>query len=137
MLYCCKDYKKVTRDKKFLRSRFFVCFWGFGISSWNIRIFSSLGLENSISLNIRNFFRDFFYFYISESYFLKYQKFFKISVSLNIRNFRLGVSVSQNIRKAFFWEIIRIFLILEYKKFSRGGFFCFSSFGWKVPFQEI
>ena len=26
MLYCCKDYKNVTRDKKFLQRRFFVCF---------------------------------------------------------------------------------------------------------------
>ena len=28
MLYCCKDYKNVTRDKKFLQRRFFVCFPG-------------------------------------------------------------------------------------------------------------
>ena len=25
-LYCCKDYKNVTRDKKFFRGRFFVWF---------------------------------------------------------------------------------------------------------------
>ena len=29
MFYCCKDYKNVTKDNKFLWSRFFVCFEGF------------------------------------------------------------------------------------------------------------
>ena len=28
MLYCCADYKTVTRDKKFLQKKFFVCFSG-------------------------------------------------------------------------------------------------------------
>ena len=32
MLYCCKDYKNVTRDKKFRQSRFFVRFSDFGSS---------------------------------------------------------------------------------------------------------
>ena len=57
MIYRCKDYKNFTREKIFLRSRFFVCFWVFGSYSWNIRIFLSLGLESSISRNIRNFLR--------------------------------------------------------------------------------
>ena len=57
MIYRCKDYKNVTREKIFLWSRFFVCFWVFGSYSWNIRIFSSLGLESFISRNIRNFLR--------------------------------------------------------------------------------
>ena len=33
MLYCCKDSKSIKRDEKFLRRRFFVCFFGF-ISSF-------------------------------------------------------------------------------------------------------
>ena len=60
MLYNCKDYKNITRDKKFLSSRFFVCFPGFQSSSWNIS-FLSLGLESSISQNIRNFLKVFFF----------------------------------------------------------------------------
>ena len=68
-----------------------------------------------------------FYFSRSERYFLKYQK---VSLPNYIKNF-FGVSVSRNIRKAFFWGNIRSFLILgskrstfqEYKKFSQGGTF--------------
>ena len=56
--------------------------------------------------------------------------FCSLSVSWNIRNFM--VSLSRNTRKAFFWENIRNFLILEHKKFFRGGFFYLSSLGWKV-----
>ena len=32
MLYYCKDYKNVTRDKKFPQSKLFVCLSGFGSS---------------------------------------------------------------------------------------------------------
>ena len=47
----------------------------------------------------RKFFQDkFFYFLSSESCFLKYNKFFRVSVSGNIWNF-FGVSVLRNIRK--------------------------------------
>ena len=33
MLYCCKDYKNVSSDKKFLQNKFFACFAGFGSST--------------------------------------------------------------------------------------------------------
>ena len=81
-----------------------------------------------------------FYISSSESYFVKYKKLFKVSVSGNIRKFHFlkyneffEVFVSQNIRKAFFWENIRFFLILalessisqnikKYKNFFREDF---------------
>ena len=93
----------------------------------------------------------------SESYFLKYKKFFRVSVFRNIKVTEiqkiLGVSISWNIRKAFFWGNIRNFfgvlvfgnistaffweniinfLILEYKKFFQGRFFYFSILDLKV-----
>ena len=46
MLYCCKDYKNVTRDKKFLQRRFFVCFWGFGNSLLKYKKFFKIGARN-------------------------------------------------------------------------------------------
>ena len=68
----------------------------------------------------------------SESYFLKYKKFYRVSVSWKIRNF-WAVSISRNKRKVFFWENIKHFLILEpessisrnISKLFRG---CFSLF---------
>ena len=102
--------------------------------------FSGLGLENSISRNIRNFLRvGFFHFSSSESYFLKDKKFFKVSVFWNMRRFHFAVSVSWNIRKFHvskykkslllrkymkFRNIrARKFHFLKYKKFFRGGYF--------------
>ena len=109
-----------------------------------------MGLECSVT---RNFLRvGFFHFSKLESYFLKYDKFFKVSVSWIVRNFFV-VSISRIIRKVFFWENVRSFfgvfvswnmrnfLILElessifpqYKKIYCGGcLFIFSSLGWKV-----
>ena len=85
---------------------------------------------------------------ISESYFLKYKKFFRatvpeafeISVSWSIKNF-YRISASRNVRKAFLWENIIFYgasvswnmwsflilelessIFLEYKKFSQGRF---------------
>ena len=58
-------------------------------------------LGSSISWNIRSFFRVIFVCFLSwGSYFLKYKKLFRSSVSWNIR-------------KAFFWENIRNFLIID------------------------
>ena len=109
-----------------------------------------MGLESSVT---RNFLRvGFFQFSKLESYFLKYNNFFKVSVSWIVRNFFV-VSISRIIRKVFFWENVRSFfgvfvswnmrnfLILElessifpqYKKIYRGRcLFIFSSLGWKV-----
>ena len=70
---------------------------------------------------------------------MKYKKFFKVFLCLNIRKFRFRVFVSWNIRKDLFWKNIRIFLILEvessisrgHKNFFRGDFFYFLNFGIK------
>ena len=67
MLYHWKDYKNVTRDKKFRQSRFFVCFSDFG---------SSL-------LKYKKLFRT----AATRFHFLKYKKFLRVSVSWNIRKF--------------------------------------------------
>ena len=135
-------------------------FWfsGFVSSFWNIRRFLSFWQEISVSLKYMKLFKcGFFYFSSTESYFLKCKKFFRVSfpeIYKKIRCFRLLVKctkcfrgfVSRNIRKAFFWENIRSFLISElessvipeYKKLSRVGFFkIFLSLGWKVPIPEI
>ena len=105
-------------------------FLGFRNFSWNIRSFLSLGLESFIFWNIRNFLTVFFfYFSSSESYFLKYKKVCR-------------VSVSRNIRKSFIWENIRNFLKLEpessisqnirkYKNFFQREFFSFFKLGLK------
>ena len=65
--------------------------WSFGSSSWNIRTFLRLGLECFISQNMRHFFRVFFFFFWrSESYLLKYKKFFRVSVPWNVKIFLEG-----------------------------------------------
>ena len=77
------------------------------VPSWNKRSFLSLGLENSIFRNIRNILRVFFFlFFWLENSLLKYKRFFRVSVSWNIRKFRFlkykeffVVSNSRNIRK--------------------------------------
>ena len=94
MLYCSKDYKNVTKDKKFLQSRFFTCFSGFASSLVKCKSFLSLELESSIFRNIRNFFRATFFFLF----------------------LRLESSISGNIRKTFFLENIRKFRFPKYKK---------------------
>ena len=84
--YYAKVFLEKFIHKFFWRSIINVDFWGFGSSPRNIRNFLSLELESFISLNIRNFLRvGSFYLLSSESYFLKYKKFFW--VSSNIRNF--------------------------------------------------
>ena len=117
------------------------------VRSWNIRIFFSLELESSISRNLRHFFRvGCFFFEFGKFLFMKYKK-----VTFPEHKYFWGASVSQSIRKAFFWDNIRIFLgggsvswniraaekiyikflILGHKKFSRGGFFLFFQLGLK------
>ena len=95
------------------------------------------------SWNIRSFFRvGSFYFKSSESYFLEYKKFFKVSVSWNIIS-RGGVksSISRNVRSFFRVSVSWIFLILEPRSsiswnirnfFARVDFFDFPRLGWKV-----
>ena len=101
----------------------------FKVSSWNIRSFLSLGLENSISQNIRNSFRvGFFTFWT-----------WKVP-SWNFLVFQLESSIFGNIRKLCFLKYDKRFLFLrKYKKFFNlfffvclFGFFCFLSFSLKM-----
>ena len=126
MLYCCKDYKNVKRDKKFIQRRFFVCFPG--IASFILKH------QRFFKLKARTF-----HFSKHKTFFSEWVPFIFWAWKVISRNIKIsfGASVSRNIRKAFFWESIRNFVILEYKKFYRGGFFYFSGLGWKVPFPEI
>ena len=121
MLYCCIYYKNVKRDKKFLRSRFFVCSWGFVSSflkykkftSWNRRV------ESSIYKNIRKF----RYARVLNIPFLKYRK---KSISWNIKHishfFRV-VFLEKNLRAGpesagfYFQEYKKSFLLRKCKKF--------------------
>ena len=88
ILYCCKDYKNLTRDKKFLQRRFFLWFGGFESSSGNIRSFLSLGLESSISCNWIFFKSGFFSIFWAR----------KVT-SWNFLILGLEISVFRNIRK--------------------------------------
>ena len=103
------------------------------VSSLN-RIFLNLGLKSSISRNIRKAF-----FWENIGFFLILE--LESSISKNIRNFfwsdifcflegDLGLKVQgficENIKKAFFWENIRNFLILELEgsiSWNKGIFF--------------
>ena len=83
-----------------------------------IRSFLSLGLESSISGNIRNIFRVFFFFYFSN---------FEISLMkfciLSARKFRFPKYKKsffwENLRKNFFWENIKK---ISERNFFRGKF---------------
>ena len=70
MLYCCKDYKNVTKDKKFLQSRFFVCF---------------SDSESSLLKYMKLFQGGFFYIWRLESYILKCKR--NIRLNLGAREF--------------------------------------------------
>ena len=102
MLYCCKDWN-------FFGANFLFVFGALQIPSSNIRSFLSLGLESSISPNIRKIIRvGLFQFLSVESYFLKY-KFFKVSVCLLKYN-----EVSQSFR---FLKCKKSFILRKCKKF--------------------
>ena len=113
MLCCCKDYKNITRDKKFLRSRFFVWFLGFVSFILKYKFFKLVASGFHFPLCKKLYKSVFFFHFLRlESYLLKYKKFFRVSVSGNIRIFP-GVFVSKNMRKAFSWKNIRSFLRKE------------------------
>ena len=89
MLYCFKDDKNVTRDKKFLQSRFFVCFRGFAGSFLKNKKFFKPGARKFLFVKYKKILKVvFLHFPCSLSYFLKYKKFFTVSISWNIRKFR-------------------------------------------------
>ena len=99
ILYYCKDYKNLTRDKKFPQRRFFLWFGGFESSSGNISSFLSLGLESSISCN-RIFFKSgFFSIFWAQ----------KVT-SWNFLILELEISVFRNIRKFRFLKYRKSFL---------------------------
>ena len=58
---CCTVVKIENTSKKLLWAGFLVCLTNFVILTWNIRSFLGLRLENSISQNIKNFLRVFFF----------------------------------------------------------------------------
>ena len=90
MLYCCKDYKNVTRDNIFLRNKFFVWVSSPVSSFLKYKKFFKLGARNFDFPKYKKFFQSVFFFLhfsSTESYFLKYKKFFRASVSWNIRKF--------------------------------------------------
>ena len=90
-----------------------------GIPSWNIRSFLSLRQETSISENISSFFRvGFFHFSSSESYFLKYKNFFRVSISWNIKRFRF-LKYKEFFRGFHFLKYKKSFLLRTYKKFVK------------------
>ena len=102
MIYCCKDYKNVTRDKKFLQNRFFVCFWKFLLKYKKV---FKLGSRKFHFLKYKELFKSFFFIFLSsESYFLKF-------FSLVIRKFRFP-----KYKKLQF---------LKYKEFFSGWIFLF------------
>ena len=92
MLYSCKDWNSIIRN---------------GFEQAFLFIFKYKELFKSVF---------FFHFLSSESYFLKYKKFFRVSVSWNIRKFRFldYKWFSQGFRflkkPSFFWENIRNFI---------------------------
>ena len=127
------EKSSLKKTKKVKRSIRIFCFSDFARKKLFI-----LGLEISISQNIRNFFRlAFFHFLNSESFFLKYKKNMRLesSISWNIRNsfevdlfyffdIWLKSSTCENIR-VLFSEIKEKLFLRKYKKFFQSGFFSF------------
>ena len=113
----------------FYLEKYKFCFLGLWKFLLKCKKFFKIGARKISFLNYKELFGVLFFFrFLSkESYSLKYEKFF-------------SVSVSWNIRKTFFWENIKYFLTLEqeslisqkYKKFfSWWIFFIFSSLSLK------
>ena len=129
MLYCSKDYKNVTRDKKLLQNRFLICFWGFVKSVLEYKKFFRLEARSSIPQNIRNFLRmGFVPFLRFGSFLLKYKDFFRVSVSQNKRKihslkykelFR-GFRFSKH-RKSFLLRKCKKFFNIRVRKFHFSG----------------
>ena len=94
----------LEKYKKFLQGISFFVFQVLQITSWNIRICLSLGQESSISRNIRRFFRVGFVFIFGARK-IPFPEIWESSISWNIEKF-FGASVSQNMRKVFFWDNI-------------------------------
>ena len=125
MLYYCKDYKNVKRDKKFLPSRFFVCFWGFVSSFLKYKKFFKLGARKFHFPKYKEHLRAGFFTFqawkitsrnIRKFHFLKYKEFFWGFRFLKYKNRFL-------LRK--YKKFFRGFR--KYKTYSQGGFFYFSN----------
>ena len=127
MVYCCKDYKNVTRENKFLRSRFFVCLlWIWKLLLQYKKIFKP-GARKFDFLKYETFFLSkLFSFFVLESYFLKYKRNIRIEsfISRKIRNFLI-----LNLESSISWKI---------RSFFGADFYNFvSRFSLKIPFPEI
>ena len=111
MLYYCKDYKNVSKDKKFLQSRFFVCF--LGIASFIL----SLKLVSFISLNIRHFSQSgFFLFFELGKLLPELYEAFRVSASWNLRKFRF-LKYKEFFRGFRFLKYKKSFLLRKHEKF--------------------
>ena len=107
---CLKS--SLSTNKKWERNIRNFLFSGFSSSLLEYKSILRLGLESSVSWNIRQFFRvNFFHFTIRESFLLKYKK------KYQVRNFHFSKF------KKFFNLGARKFHFLKYKKLFQGGFF--------------
>ena len=103
---------KIIFSRKYIFQGGFFCFSGFASSLLKYKKFFKLGARKSYFPKYKTFFQSgFLKIFLSSKLLLEIQE-----VSWNIRNF-FGVSVSPNIRKAFFSENIKNFLILELESF--------------------
>ena len=120
MLYSCRDYKNVTRDKKLLWSRSFVCFWGFANSLLKYKKFFRLGARKIHFTKYEKLFKSkLFLFFGLGSSLLKYNKFFRVSVSRNTRKCRF-LKYTEFFRGFRFPINKKSFLLRKYRKFLRG-----------------
>ena len=139
MLLYKGKYKKLWNVWKVLsknvKRNIYLYFQVLQVPSRNIKKILSLWLESSISWNVRHFFKVGF-FSVRKVTSLNIM-FSKVSIFWNIRN-SFRVSISRNIRKAFFWWKIKKVLIFEsessiswnIKSFFLGRFlFYFFEFG--------
>ena len=128
---------KIIFSRRYIFQGGSFCFSGFANSLLKYKKFFKLGARKFHFPKYKTFFQSgFFKIFLSSKLLPEIWE-----VSWNIRNF-FGVSVSPNIRKAFFWENIKNFLILElesfiswnvrkYKNFFRSWFSLFFELGLK------
>ena len=120
MLYCCKITKRHKREK--ISSEQILClFLGLRKFILKFKKFFKLGARKFNSLKHTKLFKSRFFFHFSStgSYFLKNEKFFRVSVSWNLRNFRF-----LKYKKLFFSEF---FLFFELATKSVPGSFFFAN----------
>ena len=111
----------ICHKRQFLQGRFLGCFWGFVSSFLKYKKFFKLGTRKFHIPKFEKLFKSGFYISCLESYFLKCKKFFRVSVSWNIRKFHFCGFCFPKYQKSFLWR--------KYKKFL--------NIRQKVPFPEM